>query len=700
MRWRAPVPLVWVVPSVLTPGTVPVGLAQEAAGAACWAGLDEADARFVCCSCGFAGCWQPPLFTPERCCPKPGSGGPGAEAVEGWPPSSVAAMRRNRTQAGALGAQELLCGADGRAVAARCTGRSAALADPVCRRVLSYAAGLGQACSDRLLQVPQCASGLLLALFAAELHAPLLWGVPRRPAPGYGTSECTLVLRRLQRALLIALDREPQEGLPGSDQWFRAGYGRVLRRCASIRDAELAALVPEARAAWRHADATAAEPQPRVPAARQAADLGMMSPGDGRAVGEPRLGVVMAVNWGRSAEFYGQTLELWECYCRRHGDCQLVLDTAESALAAYPEVPSRDEATGRTFLRKGREWNRWYALERHLGEFDLSFTADPDQFPSRQCFGTSFTAALAAHGLTPSARPCAQGPGEARCHARSPAGQGAAGASTTSQGAGDPAGAEDWPGPDVVMRDFPRYHSLNSAGVFLRNSPGARLLLRLLFDKVHWHGLPNLDQSAFDQTLLELLDLWHRSRGSAGSPGSAAPRSAACLEQLLAIPSWRAGTAERYAACWHDLVEALLGAFDERDAGRRARAGLALRAPVYLADPRVADFNYVLGNRSWADEPLVYHYAGKDKHLIGDGGETLLDWTLRSLWGGAALPPRRHPGPRAARNRTSRPPRRATRQLAAGQPRCAAWEQAAGGAGACEPGTRVEDCRGLTLAFC
>eukprot|EP00438_Fugacium_kawagutii_P032556 Skav201092 [mRNA] locus=scaffold2562:107064:116388:+ [translate_table: standard] len=62
--------------------------------------------------------------------------------------------------------------------------------------------------------------------------------------------------------------------------------------------------------------------------------------------------------------------------------------------------------------------------------------------------------------------------------------------------------------PVIIMRDFPHFHTLNSAGVFFRGSEAARLFLSLLTSRMHWIGTLDFDQSAFDQSIIEFLDLW------------------------------------------------------------------------------------------------------------------------------------------------------------------------------------------------
>lgn len=547
---------------------------------------------------------------------------------------------KNFSHASALQQQALLCSAGGLAAASRCAMRQAVRSDQSCQDMLRYVASLSQTCIELLMQVETCAESLLLGQFLAELNAPFLWKVPQRPAKEYNTQACTLILKRLQRSLRIVLTRQGEEGLPGSERWYKHHYNKILKRCAVIRSHEISAMIPEARSAWS------------AEASKAASQSGPDQ--------QPKIGVVIAVNWEHNAEFYGQTLELWECYCRRHGDCELVLDTLEMDEDSYPVLSGVDASTGHVYFRRGKEWNRWFALDRHLREFELIFTADPDQFVSRECYGTSLSSALGAHNLS--------WPLD-----------------------------KSWNGPDIIMRDFPRYHTLNSAGVFVRQSAGARLLLRLLFDKVHWYGMPNLDQSAFDHTLLEFMDLWHRAQGIHSTHFSSSLGSASCLRHMLAIPSWSEGTFGNYAECWHDLMDSTLGAFDQGDTGSRGRRGTSIRAPLHLADPRFSDFNYVIGNRSWADRPLVYHFAGKDKHLKDEEGTTLLDSTLQNIWGGASLPPKRHPRLWARQNPSVNATHPGTLKE---EPSCTAWKEVAADAGACHPGTSVEDCRGGMLMFC
>lgn len=338
--------------------------------------------------------------------------------------------------------------------------------------------------------------------------------------------------------------------------------------------------------------------------------------------------------------------------------------------------PSFKEAASNGFMntRIGKSWNRWFALRRHLDAYEWVLTVDPDQFPSQECFlGRSLSTVL------------------------------------------KDAGADD-PSVMLVMRDFPRFHTLNSAGVFLRQGSGARLFLDLLFARMYWEGVADFDQSAFDQSILEFLDLWSAEQFA---NRKAIPGSRCLIFQL----AWLDGSniLERYLQCWHDRVDSLFGPFGERE--------YVDGAPLRLLDPRLVDINYVIGSRPQDDAPLIWHLAGKDKFYKDDEtGVTVLDHYMQVLWKTASLPPRSTDGDSfllvvapsrgdGALNQssgdtapTSAASARAAGLVAAGVGRgpgagvegrsvCELWAAAAEGA-VCEPGTKVVDCRSGWLAIC
>eukprot|EP00434_Breviolum_minutum_P023750 symbB.v1.2.020949.t1/scaffold1788.1/size101334/4 len=145
--------------------------------------------------------------------------------------------------------------------------------------------------------------------------------------------------------------------------FFHAGYVRVQRQCAQIRQREK--LLPLAAHAFQHSQV------------------------------EERL-------WVRQRPLVGVVLAV-----------------------AQHEVIVLDTRT----VRLGLAWNRWFALQRHIEAYEWVFTADPDQFISHQCFlSYSFTDVLR----------------EAQVKDM------------------------NTPRPVIIMRDFPRFHTLNSAGVFFR----------------------------------------------------------------------------------------------------------------------------------------------------------------------------------------------------------------------------------------
>lgn len=232
----------------------------------------------------------------------------------------------------------------------------------------------------------------------------------------------------------------------------------------------------------------------------------------------PRVGVVLAVAQHEAAT-YAHVLSLWRCYCARHGDCEVVVEWNNFLKAwDYPTVSS-DE--GR---RYGLAWNRWFALQRHLEAYEWVFTADPDQFISHQCFlSYSFSDVLR----------------EAQ----------------VAQTASEP--------PVIVMRDFPHFHSLNSAGVFFRGSEAARLFLSLMTSRMYWLGIADFDQTAFDQSIIEFLDLWRNAKES----GSDFSHSAKCVRFQTPFVDSHAMT-DMYLGCWHAFMQQNFGPFGARGGSR------------------------------------------------------------------------------------------------------------------------------------
>ena len=270
-------------------------------------------------------------------------------------------------------------------------------------------------------------------------------------------------------------------------EWFQRIWAALKRRCARTRASELQAYMPEASALW---------PAPGPP----------REPSPSSFVPTPRLpspiGLVIALKFRTYDSFYAHSLEAWDCYCQQHGDCRLLVDTVELPDEMYPQLVRKDIETGRLRLAPGKEWNRWIALARHLDAFDVAITVDPDQFPSRECLlNLSFSTVFQVFNLSMF--------GEVSD------------------------GLPDRPGilPDIIMRDSQRFQTLQSTSVVFRRTRGARLFLRLLFDNMRWERLPVLDQSAFEQTVLEFLELWADASGFADA--SERVRSATCLEALF-----------------------------------------------------------------------------------------------------------------------------------------------------------------------
>jgi len=642
----------------------------------CWS---QGYSEQLCCRCGWTQCWLPPLFTVERCCSLHSGRGAVLSAVkpkEGFPPEAASLAHRNLTEANTKEAQERLCGRGGLQEAARCSREDAALHDPRCRVLLGYVTSLSFTCERHLRSA--CSKGLTIAVYAAELLAPKLWGAPRLGSPSYHARSCFWSLGRLRQANDFiqqnATDGPPEQ--PGSKRWFESIYKLIMLRCLNVRGRELQAQVPKASALWlshhsvkQSTRDTAIRPHPNY------------QHHSGPDVRKQVIGIVIAMNM-KSYKFYGQILELWECYCRYHGDCKVVVDTTDLPDSQYPEKPEMDEASGQIKVKAAKEWNRWLALRRHIGSFDFVFSIDPDQYPSQLCFlRTSLSNAFHVLGLTRW-------------------GFGAAALSTldhqadASDGKQMESPSHVWMGPDIVARDGPVYHDFNSASVFLRNSAGGRLFLDLVLGKMHWRGLVRLDQSAFDQTVLEALDLWRLARGQSAM-------GITCLQYLFPDTS-ASYSGEPYANCWHSVVEKVLGLFDQP--GGRGQKADSLQAPVHLADPRVVDINFVPGNRSLIQQPLIWHLAGKDKHRMINSHQSLLDFQVQTQWNNASLPRRERPGlwswawALASNDTQARGARPRAHLSGTANPRCEAVVRAAAisnvgdGNGVCG-GTIVQDCR-------
>jgi len=467
--------------------------------------------------------------------------------------------------------------------------------------------------------------------------------------------------------------------------WFKFVYYQLTWRCVAAREAELNEFVPEALAIWGQSpvEATGAAATVATAAAAAAATAApALTDTDDRP--QRVLGAVMALNWQKHADFYGQALEMWECYCRHHKDCRLVLDTQELPEEEYPDQVkcSYWENTCKTV--KGKEWNRWLAASRHLNAFEAIITLDPDQYPSRECFlGASFSKALQLLGLN----------------------------SFPQEGAA---------AVDIVMRDGPRWHGVQSTSVFFRRGPGARLFFRLLLEKMKWVNLPVLDQSAFEQTVLEFLDLWNHTRQLTAQENNQHAsdqmkdgdllhfQSTFCLHDIVPEAPAREFQLSAYYECWQNRMEELLGKFGD-EPGVRGMRSHELGSPLFLADPRLVDLSYVLGPRQYS-VPLIWHEAGRDKHYNGSTeNTTVFDNLISSKWGedqrlGPRLPARRRPS--WARLSLNTEPTMPLQQWLPGvkgfkEPRCLAWTEAARRYnGACSPGTNTDDCTSAAWAFC
>merc|ERR1712187_427660 len=103
--------------------------------------------------------------------------------------------------------------------------------------------------------------------------------------------------------------------------------------------------------------------------------------------------------------------------------------------------------------------------------------------------------------------------------------------------------------------------------------------------RMRWEGFPDFDQSAFDQTVIEFLELWftYKKKPLGRQETFGSPFCQVRQYQWLDGKN----SLQHYYKCWHGLVSAWLGPLGSR------RTDTAL----LLVDPRVIDFNYVIGGR-------------------------------------------------------------------------------------------------------
>ncbi|CAE7576400.1 unnamed protein product [Symbiodinium sp. CCMP2456] len=453
-------------------------------------------------------------------------------------------------------------------------------------------------------------------------------------------------------------DRSFEECSQVLEEFFHDGYMAMMKRCARTRQRELRDLVPRAA----HVLASDALQESRAWVSER-----------------PKVGVIMAMS-SQEASLYKHTLDIWHCYCARHKDCEVVVEWDNFLPAGqYPYVWLDSEA--KTPKRRfGFSWNRWFALQRHLDAFEWVFTADPDQFISHECFlSFSFTDVLRqASAVAP---------------------------------------PSDGVLPVVVMRDFPEFQNLHLScgGPEVRTAQALvefRYLVTLKESRCLW--MDPEDQSSFDHTILEILDLWRNAAASSvllleapldfltaltccgvvvGKGLTNRVRQQAVEGGFLKEPhfGFQDGTPEAvYLECWHvfargpdgerlgnslDLVASILGDFGQR---KDSLHGLH-PAPIRFLSPEEVDINFVIGGRNVSDAPLVWHFAGALKSLIIESGDSYMDVMLKQLW--QLDPDWRRPVSERAN--------------------CSAWESyASRSVSKCSPGTPVVDCRTGWLAVC
>ena len=446
-------------------------------------------------------------------------------------------------------------------------------------------------CADEAFQTDQCQ---LMVKYVQHLPSKCS-DLPGDCIPGWAAIAWHLTLQKFYRRkrgrsshgcfkflsdlrLLYAQMKATLQRLPNN---LEASYIKLQGACAEIRQRELKEMVARARLAFQSKEERFWVQQ------------------------RPRVGVVLAMSEKDMSSLYRNTLHLWKCYCAKHGDCEVVVELKNFLkITDYPVIRTHDT------YRRGFAWNRWFALQRHLDAYEWVFTADPDQFISRQCFSSySFSDVLR----------------EAK--------------------------VDEDPSVVMVMRDFPEFHTLNSAGIFFKASEAARLFLSLLTSRLHQQGLLDFDQSAFDQSLLEFLDLWLnvKEKHSHFSSTSCQMYQVPAVDNRPVMPE--------YYECWHQFLTRAIGEF-----GHRRHEG-----PVRFLNPSRVDINYVIGGRDTKDEPLLWHYAGHMKSfLFSDSGVSHMDMMLKQLW-----------------------------QIKDDEPfpeNCSSWEATAGH-DSCAPGTEVIDCR-------
>lgn len=533
-----------------------------------------------CCGCDLPWCWEHP-YTPATCC------SPGGKWL------ALEVPDRNETQ---VNGRELVCDPEG---AWRCIDEPS---DPECFAMASYVMGLPWNCRQEILT--QCPFGFAVS-FVNAFKYPSIRGKRKKRS----TKQCSNSLSKLHVIRQMLLQLSETDLTRRYLGFLKSFEKRLMPECSRDRRKELRDLTGVATTAFAEEEMSAARPW---------------------VGGRPRIGVIIAMA-RRDRKLYANTLDMWRCYCAHHGDCELVLEIADFMEdGEYPRSPLQQY--GGNLI--GKAWNRWYALRRHLDSYEWVFTADPDQFPSRECFGSfSFTDVLKAAGLDEAGR---------------------------------------YYKTVIVMRDNLSFHTLNSAGFLIRGGSASRLFLNLLFERSHWYGLVYIDQSAWEQTVLEFLDLWAYVREQPKNESRWQLRSHLCLApQLSQSDPSGSGRLHIYAQCWHDFLNTLFGPIGSRQFGG---------SPLVLVHPRTLDFNYVVGNRPRNDPPLFWHLAGMFKSSLMVNDETMLDQFIRTDWGGNRLP--NGTGPNEELNCTFW---------------MDGWHQSST---ACEPGTPTADCRQGYLNIC
>jgi len=236
-------------------------------------------------------------------------------------------------------------------------------------------------------------------------------------------------------------------------------------------------------------------------------------------------------------EEYQPFINLWRCYALRHG-LGFILETDDTEVTRpHYRAPN---------------WMRWFAARKNIVFYKALLVVDPDQVIVPECWDISIPGLLGSWS-----------------------------SDTDSL-------------PDIGIRDFGRPQTLNNGMAFVRNSPRGIFFLDQLLEKAAWMQTIEKDQGAFDETILEVLNLEVQESGQEGYDSE-------CVQYVFPNAHGHHEIA-LYAMCWWRICEQLAGPFGARTS-----------KVVRFMDPRIVDVNHVVGARGLSDPALLYHFAGRGK---------------------------------------------------------------------------------------